>query len=201
MPEPRGFEVLARETAFRGYFRITRYTVRHTRFAGGWSAPLTREVFERGHAALVLPYDPVRDAVVLIEQFRAGAIDAPGGAWLLEPVAGMIEEGESPQDVARREAIEEAGLAIGELFPIADCLVSPGGTSERHILFCGRIDAADAGGLFGLAEEGEDIRAQVLDFADAMALVEQSKTCAASLLIALQWLALNRTRVRARWSG
>ncbi|HEY5719211.1 MAG TPA: NUDIX domain-containing protein [Gammaproteobacteria bacterium] len=201
MSEPRHFAVDARETCHQGFFRLERYRLRHTLFAGGWSPPLTRELLERGHAAAVLPYDPVRDEVVLIEQFRVGAMQAPGGPWLVEIVAGIIEGDEKPADVAVREAREEAGLELLELLPICRYLVSPGGTSEAIHLYCGRVDASTAGGIHGLAEEGEDIRVFSLPVVDAMEMLRTGLIDAASPLIALQWLALNRERLRRHWLG
>lgn len=198
---PNEFEILEREVAFQGYFRIDKFKLRYRRFSGGWSRPIVREIFERGHAAAVLPYDPARDEVVLLEQFRAGAMEAPDGAWLLEPVAGIIEDGEDGESVARREAVEEAGVTVAELIHMWDYLVSPGGTTESVSLYLGRVDTANAGGLFGLEDEAEDIRAFVLPFEEAMAVLSRRTTVVASLVIAMQWLALNRDDVRRRWSS
>lgn len=199
MPEP-DYEVLEKTTGYDGYFRIDVYTVRYRLHDGGWSKPVKREVFERGHAAAVIPYDPVCDAVVLIEQFRIGAIGAPGRPWLLEIVAGIIEAGESAEEVARREALEEAGCTLLDLVPICDYLSSPGGASERVSLFCGRVDASEVGGIHGVDEEGEDIRAFVLPFDKALREIMARPVQVASLMIAIQWLALNRARLRARWA-
>ncbi len=195
------YEVLDRRRAYDGFFKIDVYTLRHRLYRGGLSAPLRREVFERGHAAAVIPYDPASDRVVLIEQFRVGAIGAPGRPWVLEPVAGIIEEAESPEDVARREAREEAGLKLGELILIAHYLASPGGTSERITLYCGLVEANGAGGDFGAAREHEDIRAFALPFEEAWREVWARPVQAASTLIAMQWLALNRSRLRASAPG
>lgn len=139
-------EILEKTMGYEGFFRIERYRLRHRLFNGDWSRPLVREVFERGHAAAVLPYDPILDAVVLIEQFRVGALTAPDGPWLLEIVAGMIETDETAEEVVKRESVEEADCAITDLIPLHDYLVSPGGTTERIALFCGRVDATHAGG-------------------------------------------------------
>lgn len=195
------YEILKRETAFQGHFRIDRYRLRFRLHDGGMSREITRELFERGHAVAVLPYDPVRDAVVLLEQFRIGALEAPGGPWCLEPVAGIIDEGETLEDVARREAREEAGLELSALIKMHDYLSSPGGTSERVTLYLGRVDAANAGGLHGLADEAEDIRSLVLGFDEAWAEMTRRPIAVASLLIAMQWLALNRARVRQEWTS
>lgn len=198
---PNEFEILERQVAFQGYFRIDKFKLRFRRFSGEWSRPILREIFERGHAAAVLPYDPARDEVVLLEQFRAGAMEAPGGAWLLEPVAGIIEDDEDAEGVARREAVEEAGVTVAELIHMWDYLVSPGGTTESVSLYLGRVDATSAGGLFGLEHEAEDIRAFVLPFDEAVAELSRRTTVVASLVIAMQWLALNRDDVRRRWSS
>lgn len=198
---PDEYEIIERETPFQGYFRIDRYKLRHRCFDGGWTAPVWREVFERGHAAAVLPYDPVRDAVILQEQFRVGALAAKGGPWMLEIVAGIIDRGESVEDVVRREALEEAGLKLRELHHVQDYLVSPGGTTETVSLFVGHADSSTAGGVFGLAEEAEDIRVRVLPFDAAMAELGRRSINVASIVIAMQWLAANRDMLKGRWLG
>jgi ADP-ribose pyrophosphatase len=199
IPAAPGVEVIERRTVFQGYFRVDLYRLRHKLFGGGLSAEITREVFERGHAAAVLPYDPVRDEVLLIEQFRPGALAAGWHPWVIEPVAGIIEPGESLTDVVQREAQEEAATVIQDLMPIYHYLTSPGGTSETCALFCGRVDAAGAGGIHGLPGENEDIRVMVVPFAETLAWLDSGKLNNALLIIALQWLALNHDKVRANW--
>jgi ADP-ribose pyrophosphatase len=200
MTDPR-VEIFEKTVGYKGFFRLERYRLRHRLFSGAWSHELVREVFERGHAAAVLPYDPVRDQVVLIEQFRIGALEAPGGPWLLEIVAGVIDAAETPEEVIRREAIEESGCTIHDIVPICEYLVSPGGTSERLTVFCGKVDASRAGGTYGLADEGEDTRVVVLEFADAVAHLQAGKINAAAPIIALQWLMLNRAQLRRHWGA
>jgi ADP-ribose pyrophosphatase len=198
MQDPQ-YEILETSTGYAGFFHILRYRLRHRLFNGGWSRVLTRELFERGHAAAVLPYDPKTDQVILTEQFRIGALQAPGGPWLLEIVAGMIEAGETPEDVVRREAVEEIGCAVSDLVSICDYHVSPGGTSERIHLFCGRVDASQAGGVFGSLDEGEDIRVVVMSADDAIAHVQAGKIVSAAPIIALQWLMMHRGTLREAW--
>ncbi|MDT8364466.1 MAG: NUDIX domain-containing protein [Nitrosomonas sp.] len=195
------FEVLDKTVCYQGFFRMERYRVRHSRFSGGWSRPVTRELLERGHAAAVLPYDPITDRVVLIEQFRIGALTAPDGPWLLEIVAGIIETNEAPQEVVIRESVEEAGCHISELMPLYDYLVSPGGTSEQISLFCGKTDTVSVSNnaIHGLANEDEDIKVHVMALSEALALLPTGTIKSASAIIALQWLALNRENVRQRW--
>lgn len=195
-------EVLMRETPFRGYFRIDKYTLRHQFFdRPGWSEAYTREVFERGHATAVLPYDPIRDEVVLIEQFRAGALAAGWHPWLLEVVAGIIDGDESPEDVARREIREEAGLDIRDLRLVARYLVSPGGTSETCSLYCGLVSTNGAGGVHGVDREHEHIKVHVLPAGDAIAMAEDGRMDNATGLIALLWLSKNRDTLRRAWQN
>lgn len=199
MSKPDAVEIIKKEAVYNGYFRINRYTLRHGLFAGGMSGTITREVFERGHAVGLLPYDPVHDAVVLIEQFRIGAYVAGMEPWLVEIVAGIIEDGEAPDDVARRETLEEAGLTISELLPMCTYAVSPGGASESVRVFLGRVDSTHAGGIHGLNSEDEDIRVTAMPWSDAKRLLDDGKVTNALGIIALQWFALHRDEVRRRW--
>jgi ADP-ribose pyrophosphatase len=200
MMPPQGVELLAREAAFEGYFRVDRYRLRYEQFAGGMGEPVVREVFERGQVAAVLPLDPDSERVVLVEQFRAGAWACGWQPWLLECVAGIIEPGESAAEVARRETREESGCRITELVPIcAPFLSSPGACTETVSLFCGRVDASAAGGIHGLDHEGEDIRVTTWSIDEALALLDSGRIVNAKTIIALQWLALNRERVLCRW--
>ncbi len=196
-------EILEKLTPYKGFFRIDRYKLRHRLHAGGWSEPMIREVFERGNAVGVLLYDPDRDKVVLVEQFRLPAHLAGRSAWQLEIVAGVTDGGadESPGDLARREAREEAGVAIlGPLVPIHRFMPSPGGSTEAIELFCGRVDARTAEGIHGLAEEHEDIKVVTLHYREAMKLVRQQKIENSPALISLYWLAANRIRLRQMWN-
>lgn len=194
-------EIQQKETPYRGYFQIDVYRLRHRKFDGGWTRSVSREVFERGHAAAVLLYDPGRDRVVMVEQFRIGAYAAGVDPWLIEVVAGIIDAGEDPIQVARREAVEEAGCEPGELVPIGTFLMTPGASSETLAMYCGRVDSAGKGGIFGLDHEGEDIRCFLATPEEALARA-MAQTCPnANTIIALQWLLLNRAELQRRWSG
>ena len=191
----RKIEILDKTTAFQGYSRVDQYHLRHETFAGGMTAEMTREVFERGHAAAALPYDPIRDEIVLLEQFRIGAHAAGRKPWMIEIVAGIIEEGETPESLVRREIREEARLEALDLEPIGTYLLSPGGTSETMYFFCARVDSSQPGGVFGLDEEGEDIRALVISGDEAEALLKSGTIENGTTAIALQWFVLNRQRL------
>lgn len=192
-------EVLEQRTAYKGFLRMMVYRLRHRLYAGGWSRVLERDCLERGEVVAVLPYDPLRDAVVLIEQFRVGALHGPGHPWLLEIVAGEIGDGETPVAVAYREAREEADCDITELVPICRYLVSPGSSSEWVHLFCGRIDSRGIGGIHGLDDEHEDIRVEVVSRQAALQQLEAGEIRTSPAIIALQWLALQGDALRQRW--
>jgi ADP-ribose pyrophosphatase len=192
-------EVVEREACFRGFYQLDRLHLRHRLFAGGMGKLINRELFVRHDAVCVLPYDPQRDCVVLIEQFRVGALDKSVNPWLIELVAGLIDKDEQPEEVARREAVEEAGLELAELWPLTQYYPSPGGSDERVHLYVGRCDSRGAGGVHGLEEEGEDIRVLVWSLDEALAALDDGRIDNAASIIALQWLALNRDKVRERW--
>lgn len=191
-------ERVAVDRLHQGFFSLERRHLRHRLFQGGWSATIAREVHVRRDAVGVLLYDIERDSVVLVEQFRVGALDDPLSPWKLEPVAGLIEPGENPADVARREAIEEAGCEIKELIELHSYYPSPGACNERVTIFCGLVDSRALGGVHGLEEENEDILAHVLPFARAWELLDAGRLDNAMCLIAFYWLARERASLRAR---
>ncbi|MFQ5995116.1 MAG: NUDIX domain-containing protein [Acidiferrobacterales bacterium] len=193
-------EILEKSSPFRGYFRIDRYRLRHRKHDGGWTPPLTREVLERGQTVAILPYDPIADTVVLIEQFRIGAYAAELEPWLTEVVAGTVEPGEDPEAVARREVVEEAGCQVTEVERIGKILLSSGASSETTTMYCGRVDSGGVGGIHGLEHEGEDILVSVLSADVAIAQVASGQIANAYAIIPLQWLALNRERLREAWN-
>lgn len=197
-PDSR-IEILEKTTPFQGYFRVDRYRLRHGKFDGGWSDEMTREIFERGHAAAVLLYDPQRDQVVLIEQFRLGAYAAGMEPWLIEIVAGIIDPNETAEGVAQREAEEEAGCRVSAMAPIGRYLATPGGSSETVAIFCGRVDSSNAGGIFGLDHEQEDIRVLSISRQEALEKLAEGGITNLIAVVALQWLALNYTELVRIW--
>ncbi|MBE3658420.1 ADP-ribose diphosphatase [Vibrio navarrensis] len=191
-------DVLAKETLFKGFFKMVKYRFRHKLFAGGWSNVIEREMFERGHAAAMLPYDPVRDEVVLIEQIRVGALEH-NHPWQMEIVAGMIDRDESAEEVVRREAEEEAGISVNNIHAIVSYYPSAGGCSEKLDVFIGEVDASKASGIHGLDYEDEDIRVHVMSRSQAYDLVREGKIENGASIIALQWLELNHLQLKSQW--
>lgn len=194
---PANVQIADSHTAFLGHFRVHRYLLRHRRHAGGWTGWMTREVCERRPTVVVLLYDPRADAVVLLTQFRLGALVAGKPCWQSEIVAGEIDGEEMPDAVARRETLEEAGSAIYRLIPMHDVVVSPGPSTEPARIYCGLVDSRTLGGLHGVAAEPEDIRAEVVPFTRAQSMLAAGVIDTAAAIVALQWLALHRPELRA----
>ena len=192
-------EILSTETCHAGFFRLERIRLRHRLFDGGWSSLFEREILRPPGAVAALPYDPVAEAVVLVEQFRLGTHLAGDQPWLLEVIGGMLDHDEPPEAVARRETMEEAGLEVTAIVPVMRYFPTPGTTSELIHMFCVRVDSAAAGGIHGLDSEHEDIRARVFAVDDALALLEGGRIVNAHSVIALQWLALHRDALRRQW--
>jgi len=195
----RDVRLLEDQTVWSGHYSMRRITLQHRRFAGGWSGPIVREVFERGDAVAVLPYDPVTDSLVMIEQFRPGAIRGNDSPWMLELIAGVVEAGERDDEVVHREAMEEAACELSELVPIATVFPSAGACTEQVRLFCGRVNKAAIGGLHGLQEEGEDILVHAVTRTDALQLLAENRIPNGHTLIALQWLHIHGAALRERW--
>ncbi len=194
----RDVKIISRKALYQGFFSMVKCTFKHKLFAGGWSPPIEREIFERGRAAALLPYDPIEDKVVLIEQIRVGALETTS-PWQLEIVAGIIESGESSEDVVRREALEEAGIKVGKIESIVNYFPSSGGCSEKLDVYVGLVAASSAHGIHGLDYEGEDIKVHVMSRSKAYSLINDGKIENSASIIALQWLELHHEELRNRW--
>jgi len=198
VPTPRTLadvEIRSREIIGRGWGKLERFVFRHRRFDDGWSDEVTRDIYTIGRVAMVLPYDPKLDAVVLIEQFRTCGLVWGEPTWLFEAVAGIIDEGETPPEVAAREAMEEAGCRIGEPVHISTVWSSPGGYGERSWLYTARTDLSGIGGIHGLAHEHEDIRAVVVGLDEAHEAIADGRIVDAKTILMIQWLVLNKSQI------
>lgn len=193
------YEIIERDVVYSGLFKLVRYHLRNRLFNGNWSEPYVREVLERYSAAAVLPYDPIQDRVILIEQFRPGSIANPKNPWLIEIPAGIITNNESPEAIAHSEAEEEAGCIVTELYPICEFFVSPGGSNEYLNIYCGKTDATHVEGVHGLDYEHEDIHVLNLTFEQAIKLLQQGAIKTSPATTALLWLQLNREKMRDLW--
>lgn len=194
-------EIVGIEDLYSGFFQMKRYHLRHRMFDGSWSQTVSREVFERGAVAAIIPYDPVADSVVLIEQFRPGPMAANHtNPWMIEIVAGILEPNETPIELAYRETEEETGGQLDDVIPICDFFMAPGSSTEFCHLLCGRIDSSDISGIHGHLDEGEDIRVFVEPADKAFARITKGEVAGSFSIIALQWLMLNRDELRRRWT-
>ncbi|ETX09413.1 nucleoside diphosphate pyrophosphatase [Marinomonas ushuaiensis DSM 15871] len=192
-------ELLKDECLYKGFFEMRKLTLRHKKFNGEWSNPMTREMMVRNDAVCVFLFDPVADKVLLIEQFRP-AVLRRSSPWLLELVAGMVEEGESDEDVARREASEEAGVTVKRLEYMFRFVPSPGGLVEFLRMYAGEFDSSlvDVTKIHGLDNENEDIKLHLMRSEEAIDLLKQDIENA-STIMGLQWFALNKTNLLKRW--
>ena len=188
-------DLQASEKVYKGFFDVDRITLRHRLFGGTWSKLIKREILSRGESVGVLLYDPKNQLIGLVEQFRIGALNDPIGPWQFEIVAGILEFGESPSEVAHRELLEEAGLRVYSLIPICNYLVSAGGTDEKMHLFCGLANLLDKAGNFGLDSENEDIFLHIWKYDEAMQAKDDGILNSAAVTISLQWLELNKRTI------
>ena len=206
IPPYPGLDIVSERRVWSGRFQLDLVTFRQTRFDGQKSAERTWELFRRGRAAALLPYDPWSDSVVLIEQFRLPALAGGVDPVMVEIPAGLCEPGEHPADTMRRETHEEMGLTPDRLEPVGDFILTPGGSDERCTMFAGRVHApaVDGNGLsghFGLAAEHEDIRVRVWPAGRAIDDAIAGRFPNSVTTIALLWLAARRETLRAAWSA
>ena len=192
-------EIVRHEEPYSGYGTVQVYHVRHRLFEGGVSAQVRREVFDSGDAVVVLPYDPLRDEVVLVEQFRAPPLHRGRRPWVIECVAGRIDRDATPEEIAHAETYEETGCTLTALERIGGMYASPGIFAEFVHCFCGRTDTSGVNGVHGVDSEHEDIKVHVVSFAEAMTALGDGRIEAATVFATLQWLALNRERLRREW--
>jgi ADP-ribose pyrophosphatase len=189
-------EIIDKKRTFNGFFKIDEYHFRHALFSGGQSDVIVREIFERGDAVAVLPYDPKLNAVLLIEQIRIGALSETKSPWLLEVIAGMTDGSLDYEAVVRKEAQEESGIKLNHVELMLSYLSSPGGTSERIYLYYAETDLSEVGGVFGAPDEGEDIKVHIVPIEQAFALVDNGEVDNAATIICLQWLKLNQDKLK-----
>lgn len=191
-------EILATERVYDGFYKMDRLSLKHKTFAGEWSQPITRELMHRHDAVCVLIWDSQADTIVICEQFRVGSLDE-SSPWLYELVAGLIDKDESPEEVGRREAVEEAGVEIGKMKFLYRYQPSPGGSNETVHLYIAQAKLPESGGVFGLEEENEDIRTHIVARSEAMQWIEDGRIANAASLLALQWLSYHEVELRQEW--
>ena len=194
------FELVSSKRMHDGFLKVDSHRIKHESYRGGWCPEIVRERLEGLRAVSTLLYDPERDRVVMVEQFRVGTMDTLDQPWILETIGGYRAEQEVAEDVARRESMEEANMALLELEHVGDFYVSPGVSSEQISLYCAKVDSSNAGGIYGLDHEGEEIKVVVLSLDEAINELFK-RINSTSALITVQWLAANRERLKSKWSA
>lgn len=192
-------EVRATKTLSSGHYALSTLELKHKCFNGDWTNWLIREQIKRDDAVCAILWDPRKDKVVMVEQFRVGVLsrqDSPS-PWLVEIVAGLIDPGETPEQAIRREAEEEAGCRIKELIPIAEFYNTPGGFSEKSTVFCGIIDLPDS--LVNNPDDDEDLKIHVFEWPQIQNLLSNTTTSASSL-VALQWLTFHHDSLKTKYA-
>lgn len=190
-------KILSRDVLYQGMFRLVKLHLQHKLFNGEWGKSFSREILERRMAAAILPYDPDRDRVILIEQFRPGILGHDTSPWLIEIPAGILDTEESYQEVAIREAEEEAGCKVTDVRLLYDFFASPGGSNEYLQLFFAKVDSNNVDGIHGLAHENEDIRVLNVSSQEAFQWLRERKIKNVPALIGLQWLELNIEKIKS----
>ena len=195
------WKIKQRDRVYNGHFKVDLFTIQHELFNGGLSKELVRERVSRQNSVGVLPYDPNRDEIVLIEQFRMGPVGQDDNPWMIEIIAGLVEEGENFEQVAYREAIEEANCNLQNLEHMVSFYPSPGGFSEKSHVYVAKVDTENLSGIYGAKEEGEDIRVKVVACEDAFDLLKNGMIRSAIPMIALLQFKSLRQELRSKWAG
>ena len=199
-PVHADIEIARVEIGFSSFLRVDIVRFRRRLFSGDWGREQTYEVLRRGDAVGIVLYDPDRDQLVLVEQFRLAPLYAGLSPWQIEVVAGLVEPGEAYDEVARRETAEEANLQIiGDLIPIQRYLPSSGAMDESVMLYCGRVDASRANGIHGVADEHEELRVTVKNWAEVETMIDAGEFASGHTLLAIYWLLRHRDKVRRAW--
>ncbi len=182
-------EVTSRETLFKGFLQVEKVSLRHRLFKNtGYTSVLQRELIHRPEAAGVLIYNDQQQRFALIEQFRVGALDDQQSPWQLEIIAGVLDGDESPETCIRRESLEESGCQLDQLQHLFSFYPSAGACSELFHLYAAQADLPEQGGIFGVANEGENIQLHLFDYADLSRLLTSGRLANAPVIMALQWL-------------
>jgi len=192
-------EILDESVLSDHFFTLKQYKVKHSSFLEGDCPAVVRERLEGKTAVSILLFDPHKDAIVCVEQFRIGLMGVADRSWSIETVSGFCDIAhEQPHEVAAREVVEEAGCELQDLIEVGEFFVSPGSSTERITVFVGCVDSAKVSGVHGLAREGEEIRPVVIprEAAVSQLFKELNST---SIIIALQWLQINLDELNQRW--
>ncbi len=187
------FKIINNRNIYSGFFKMSEVTLKYKKFDGSWSNEVKRELFTGAQVSAVLPYDPIKKEIILIQQFRPGTISKNVGNYLEEIVAGIIDPGEDPQTAAKRECLEETGCEVRKLIPIQNYFPAPGSSESFYHLYLAEIETFKGKRIMGLKTENEDILVKSYKISEVKNKLLNGKILNGLALIALQWFFLNFT--------
>ena len=185
------FKIVSKKNLYDGFFKMSEIVLKYKKYDGTWTNSISRELFGGAQVSAVLPYDPLKKEIILIQQFRPGTISKNLDNYLIEIVAGIIDEGENPEDAAKRECFEETGCVIKKLIPIQGYFPAPGSSESFYHLFLGETETFSGTRIMGLENENEDIKVQSFKSSKVREIMQKGKILNGLTLIALQWFFLN----------
>jgi len=184
------YKIINKKNLYSGFFNLNKYQFIHQKHDGDWTNIVEREIFSGAHVSTLLPYDPIKKEIILIQQFRAGVLSRYDNDYLYEIVAGIIGENEKPEKTAIRECLEETGCEVKKIIPIQDYFPAPGSSESYYHLFLGEINSFDGERIKGLEDENEDILVKSFKIEDVRNMLKENKIKNGLTLIALQWFFL-----------
>ena len=184
------YKILNKKNLYSGFFSMNKYDFIHQKHNGEWTSKVEREIFEGVHVSSLLPYDPIKKEIILIQQFRAGVLSRYDEDYLLEIVAGIIDEGENPQETAIRECFEETGCEVKQILPIQAFFPSPGSSESYYHIYLGEVNSFDGERIRGLEKENEDILVKSFKIEEVRKMLKEKKIKNGLTLVALQWFFL-----------
>ena len=184
------YKIINKKNLYSGFFSLNKYEFIHEKHNGEWTDTVGREIFSGAHVSTLLPYDPIKKEIILIQQFRAGVLSRYDEDYLYEIVAGMIDEGENPEETAARECFEETGCKVEKIYPIQSYFPAPGSSESYYHLYLGEVKAFDGERIRGLEKENEDILVKSFKIEEVRKMLKEKKINNGLTLLALQWFFL-----------
>tara|TARA_B100000029_G_scaffold256259_1_gene253011 strand:+ start:1850 stop:2431 length:582 start_codon:yes stop_codon:yes gene_type:complete len=184
------YKIINKYNLYSGFFSLNKYEFIHKKHDGNWTKNIQREIFSGSQVSTLLPYDPIRKEIILIQQFRAGVLSKYDEKYLYEIVAGIIDKNEKPEDTARRECLEETGCEVKKILPIQGYFPAPGSSESYFHLFLGEVNAFDGERIKGLENENEDILVKAFKINEVKKMLKKKEIQNGVTLVALQWFFL-----------
>ncbi len=184
------YKIINKKNLYSGFFSLNKYEFTHEKHGGNWTDKVEREIFSGAHVSTLLPYDPLKKEIILLQQFRAGVLSRYDDDYLYEIVAGIIDKDEKPEDAARRECFEETGCEVKKILPIQNYFPAPGSSESYYHLYLGEINSFDGERIMGLESENENILVRSFKIEQVRKMLKDKQILNGLTLIALQWFFL-----------